>query len=652
NISISLMFLIFKCIEFNMIREVLAYQILKNYMHCPLSNFAQVYVNGNYFGLYSSAENIDKNFCADHFYTSNNTFIKCNPTIIPGPTTKSNFKFINSDSSSYASYYEIKSKSGWNELVNLCDTITNQSASIENIVDMDRAIWMLAFNNLLINLDSYNGVFAQNHYIYKDNTSHYNPIIWDLNMSFGGFPFAGAGGTSMGSLNISGMQQFPIDNHASDTFWPLINVVQNTPSFKKKYIAHMKTILSEYFSSSLYETLAIQLKTQIDTAVQSDINKFFSYTQFTNSLDSLTDVGSYDVPGIKTLMEARKSYLLSLPEFMAAPPTISSITPNNASPTFNSSLTINANISNSSNVILGYRFNQTEKFTKISMYDDGAHNDGGANDNNFGATITVIGGELQYYIYTENTNAGIFSPARAEHEFYTLNTASQVPTSGQLVINEILCDNVDNQRDEYNDTEDWIELYNTSNQLLNLSDIYLSDKVSNLQKWKFPTNTTINPNAYLTIWADDDSLEQIFHTNFNLSKDTGILILSNAAGQILDSISFTNQAPNISYGRYPNGTGNFMPMNTSFGYINNNYPLSISNVLNKESFVLYPNPCSDYLTLDFEGKQPISIFNLQGQIVYHNQSNNHVQINTSKWMNGIYFIKCGHTISKLIVHHS
>lgn len=63
----------------SLIREVLAYEILGNYMHCPRANFAQVYINGSYVGIYSSAENIDKKFCADHFNSNQGTFVKCNP---------------------------------------------------------------------------------------------------------------------------------------------------------------------------------------------------------------------------------------------------------------------------------------------------------------------------------------------------------------------------------------------------------------------------------------------------------------------------------------------------------------------------------------------------------------------------------------------
>ncbi|MCC6838286.1 MAG: CotH kinase family protein [Bacteroidia bacterium] len=176
----------------SMIREVLSYDILQNYMHCPRANFAQVYINGNYIGLYSNAENIGKDFVSTHFNSSSNTFLKCNPITVPTPLTKSNLRYINTDSSSYFNYYELKSNTGWNDLVKLCDTVTNFSSSLGNVLDMDRVIWMLAFNNVLVNLDSYTGVFCQNYYLYKDNTAHFNPVVWDLNMALGRFPYVGS----------------------------------------------------------------------------------------------------------------------------------------------------------------------------------------------------------------------------------------------------------------------------------------------------------------------------------------------------------------------------------------------------------------------------------------------------------------------------
>src|SRR5205085_8540756 len=106
----------------------------------------------------------------------------------------------------------------------------NFAGSIDNSIDMDRMMWMLAFNTVSVNLDSYTGVFCQNYYLYKDNTNRFNPIPWDLNMAFGGFPFVGVVNSSMGSLTIANMQQLSPTFHSSDPYWPVINDVMNNAS--------------------------------------------------------------------------------------------------------------------------------------------------------------------------------------------------------------------------------------------------------------------------------------------------------------------------------------------------------------------------------------------------------------------------------------
>ena len=69
------------------------------------------------------------------------------------------------------------------------------------------------------------------------------------------------------------------------------------------------------------------------------------------------------------------------------------------------------------------------------MFDDGAHNDGASGDGVYGATIPVGVSDIQYYIYSDNNNAGKFSPQRAEHEYHSL------AVTGDLVINEISASN-------------------------------------------------------------------------------------------------------------------------------------------------------------------------------------------------------------------
>lgn len=407
----------------SLIREVLAYSILGNYMDCPRSNFATVYINGEYYGLYSNDESINKKFVNAHFGSNDNTFIKCNPIVTPGPTTKSNLRYLSADSSAYFNYYEIKSNYGWKNLVKLCDTITNYTDAIEKVIDVDRVLWMLAFNNVLVNLDSYSGAFCQNYYLYRDATKRYNPIVWDLNMSFGGFALLGSGNNSLAALSLTNMQQMPLNIHANDAYWPLIKNLMSNAMYKRMYHAHVKTILNEFFSNNQYETTAVQMMQLVEQAVLQDNHKFYSNEQFQNAMTDNILQSGYTIPGIKTLMQARVSYLQSTPELQATQPEIASIL-NQYISTQTASIT--ANVSNATNVYIGYRFNTSQAFTRIAMFDDGQHNDGAAGDGIYGAIITLLSDYMQYYVYAENENAGIFSPQRAEHEFYQFDATSSV----------------------------------------------------------------------------------------------------------------------------------------------------------------------------------------------------------------------------------
>lgn len=405
----------------SMIREVLSYAILGNYMIGPRSNFAQVYVNNDLKGLYSNVEDVNKTFCARNFNSlKSNTFIKGNPVINPGPNVKSNLKYLSNDSLDYFNYYELKSDYGWIELMNLCDIASNRHDELPAYLDMDRMIWMLAFDNVMVNLDSYIGAFAQNYFLFKDNHGIFNPIVWDLNMSLGGFPFAGSSNNSLGTRDIDGLKTLSLFLHENDAYWPVINAILSVPTYRRMYLAHVRTLSTEMLSGGTIADVAEELHTLIDTAVVSDKYKFFSYTDFQNSLTNEISVGTYSVPGIISLMNAREEYILSLPEIQAAAPEISAI-----QASFDASLSqayIAATIENASDtaVFLGFRLDSIQHFSRQRMFDDGAHNDAEAGDGIFGAFVDTALETSEFYIYAENEQAGSFSPERAEHEFYTL----------------------------------------------------------------------------------------------------------------------------------------------------------------------------------------------------------------------------------------
>lgn len=551
------------------VREALAYKILRNYMHAPLANYTKVYVNGTLIGLYTNVESISKKFVDSRFGSKTNAFFSCSPPAGAGPQTTNlpTLVYLGTDSNSYYSAYEMKSDNGWSDLINLTNTLANNTTNIENVLDVDRALWMLAFDNVMVNLDSYIGQFKQNYYLYKDNNGRFNPIVWDLNMSFGVFGMTGSGG----QLNSTTKKNLTHTLHSTESSWPLVQKLLAIPTYKKKYLAHYKTILTEAVSSGSYLTDAQALQALISADVTADNNKFSYQSNITNNLTNDVTAGNNTAPGLSSLMSGRNTYLTALADFTATQPAISAITPSVSSPAVGATISMTATVqnTNTSAVFLNYRAKTLDRFTKVQMYDDGA-----AGDNVYGANMPITNAVTQYYIYAENNTIGVFSPARAEHEFHILNATYATLSPGDLVVNEIMAQNTNTVTDDDGQYEDWFELYNNTNNTISLDNLYATDNPASLQKWQFPTGITIAPHSYQIVWADQDLTQTGVHANFKFSVSGESCILSYANGVIVDSVTFGQQTADMGYARVPNGTGNFVIQAPTFSGNNEflNYP--------------------------------------------------------------------------------
>lgn len=639
------------------LREVLSYQILRKYMDAPLSNYANVYVNGDLIGLYSNSESISKTFVNSRFYSKKNTFIKCNPPAGAGPQSNNlpDLVYLGQDSTDYYQAYELKSDAGWQELINLCDTLANHTDQIEEMLDIDRVLWMHAFNNVLVNLDSYSGQFTQNYYLYRQDNGEFVPIVWDLNESFGRF-------SSTGSGNLNGTtakQRMDYLLHSNDSDFPLIQKLLSNPTYKRMYIAHCKTILLENFDNQDYYAIGLELQSTIDAAVQADGNKLFSYNNFqsnlTNDVNGGGGPGGGSTIGITNLMDGRNDYLLGLADFTATAPTISEIGVLNT-PIINQAVTVSAAISDANTVYLQYRSDVEMPFSEVEMFDDGAHNDGAANDGFYGVEIMVNSALTEYYIYAENNNAGKFSPERAAHEFYSFTATLSEPTVGDLVINEFMASNDVTAADQDGEYDDWVELYNNSDSSIDLGGYFLSDDPEELMKWEFPAGTVIEGKSYLIVWADDDEEQEGLHTNFKLSAAAESVILADASGTVVDEVSYIDQETDVAYGRFPNGTGNFQVIDPTFGTENGVLVSIETPVLETLVLKAVPNPTKDFFSLEVNALNPkdrnLSVYSLTGKLVYQNMvysANTNILVDTSTWSAGIYVVKVDEAFLKVVV---
>ena len=125
-----------------------------------------------------------------------------------------------------------------------------------------------------------------------------------------------------------------------------------------------------------------------------------------------------------------------------------------------------------------------------------------------------------------------------------------------VVLNEIMAhtDFIDPQFPQH-DSDDWIELYNTTPTSINLNNWYLSDDIREPKKWAIPS-VEIAGQSYISFDEVADFHNPI-SSGFGLNKAGEQVILSYLPGtaedHIVDSVRFKGQLLNESLGCYPDG---------------------------------------------------------------------------------------------------
>ena len=119
---------------------------------------------------------------------------------------------------------------------------------------------------------------------------------------------------------------------------------------------------------------------------------------------------------------------------------------------------------------------------------------------------------------------------------------------------------------EPNEYPDWIELYNAGPLQVDLSGMYITDKLYNPTKCRIPDGVTIGAGEYLLFYAVGDVKPNHgpTHLDFKLSASGEAVGLFDTDGStMIDSIEFKNQISDISYGRYPDSSENMRFFGTS-----------------------------------------------------------------------------------------
>jgi len=99
--------------------------------------------------------------------------------------------------------------------------------------------------------------------------------------------------------------------------------------------------------------------------------------------------------------------------------------------------------------------------------------------------------------------------------------------------------------------DDWIELHNRSQHMINLAGWGLTDDKQSPRQWLFPEGAALPAGGFLILWADDQ-LQQTgdeFHLPFKLDADGEAILLFDPEGRLVDEVTFGKQKVDESMGR-------------------------------------------------------------------------------------------------------
>ncbi|WP_254865379.1 CotH kinase family protein [Solibacillus isronensis] len=178
-------------------KEFVSYELMEQLgIATPAHSYVKVLVNGEYYGLMLAVEEIGEAFAKTNFGSTEGFIFK-------PEGDGSDLAYKSDDTDDYAGIFdEIKmNKKTAEKNSNIINMMKEISEGDTSSVDIDQVARYFALNTALVSMDSYQGSFKHNYYLYEDGNGQFSVIPWDYNMAFGGF--GGGGGRPDGQANAN-----------------------------------------------------------------------------------------------------------------------------------------------------------------------------------------------------------------------------------------------------------------------------------------------------------------------------------------------------------------------------------------------------------------------------------------------------------------
>ncbi len=642
-------------------------------LHGSQAAHAALYINGAYYGLYIMVEHVDEQFLKKYFTHADGNLWKC---LWPADLT-----YRGDEPSNYFPYfdeerpYQLKTNEqtmDYRPLARLARLLekTPDEQLVDSLVlfmDLKDVLKYFSTNLLVGSWDDYWSLM-NNYYLYYDYQSGKMHLIpYDYDNTFGVDFF----GIDWAEANL---YDFP---KISDGPRPLAERLMTHPSLRNLYSHFLQFYRDSVFAPYLWSSRIDSLKERIapfaepDTFYQKDYG--FTFQDFNDSYGNQHYENQHVKYGLKEFIWRRYYTAGTQLEFSPAAPLVYQVDIEPEIPTPDDSITIK---------VLAYGYPpiqaielvlqrgsstnwETYEFTKSTKPASFKIED----HDRWSTKISPLGqtGVAFFQIKATNTSGQTtYFPSRSG-----LKIATSAYQTSDLKLNEFLAKNDHTNMDPAGEYDDWVEIFNTGSNNIELAGLYLTDDLQNLTKWRFPDTTgALAAGAFRIVWCDDDAQQQGLHASFKLSAAGEFLALVAADGQtILDSIRFGPQQADQSFGRFPDGTGMWQTMPPTPGQSNSLTSIEnpAGNTVKGFQLQIFPNPFNAQTTIRFylplSGKMSLTIFDINGSVVWQQDASHfsagwhqtvwHGQNNFRQVVaSGLYFLEIkgqGFTLLKKLV---
>ncbi|HON09110.1 MAG TPA: lamin tail domain-containing protein, partial [Verrucomicrobiota bacterium] len=163
-------------------------------------------------------------------------------------------------------------------------------------------------------------------------------------------------------------------------------------------------------------------------------------------------------------------------------------------------------------------------------------------------------GNLQWRVSTSFRGSFSVQPPAPATPGDVNSVAMPLPPLPPIWLNEVQPASINGLTNELGEPSGWVEIYNNGDSDVDLSEFYLANNYTNITQWKFPQDTIIGSNQFLTVYLDgrtELNSPTNLHTSFTIPQSSGSIVLSmsiNSSPEVFDYLNYSNLPDGYSYG--------------------------------------------------------------------------------------------------------